>query len=55
MAKDTKKNTKKSVYKVFHGWAFAEYVTEFTTLKKAMAFIYSQEEPDEWCWEKCKA
>ena len=45
---------KKIVYKVFHGWAFSEYVTEFNSMKKAVAFIEKQEDPDCWCIEKIK-
>ena len=45
---------KKIVYKVFHAWAFPEYVTEFNSMKKAVAFIEKQEDPDCWCIEKIK-
>lgn len=40
------------VYKVYHGWAFPEYVTEFKSVKKAIAFIESQEDSDCWCFDK---
>lgn len=42
----------KYTYKVYHGWAFPEYITEFKSMKKAVAFIEAQEHPDEWCFEK---
>ncbi len=45
---------KQFVYKVFHGWAFPEFVCEFKTLKKAVAFIEAQEDPDCWCFEKAE-
>ena len=41
----------KKVYIVYHGWYFSEKVAEFKTLKKAIAFIESQEWPDEYCFE----
>lgn len=41
----------KKVYVVYHGWVFSERVAEFKSLKKAIAFIESQEYPDEWCFE----
>ena len=50
-----KKMTKgKYVYIIYHGWAFPEKVTEFKTLKEAIAFIESQEDADCWCYEKWK-
>lgn len=45
---------KKIVYKVFHDQAFPEYVTEFSSMNKAVAFIEKQEDPDCWCIEKIK-
>lgn len=45
---------KKIVYKVFHVWPFLEYVTEFSSMEKAVAFIEKQEDPDCWCIEKIK-
>ena len=43
---------KKYIYKVYHGWAFPEYVAEFRSLEKAIAFIKSQKDYDCWCYEK---
>jgi len=43
---------KRYVYKVFHGWAFPEFVEEFKSLKKAIQFIESKEDSDCWCYEK---
>jgi len=43
---------KKSVYKVYHGWAFPEYVTEFHSLKKAIEYIEQQPDVECWCYEK---
>ena len=41
-------------YRVFHGWAFSEYVVTFKTMKSAVKFIETQEFPDDWCFEKVK-
>ena len=41
-------------YRVYHGWAFSEYVVLFMTMKNAIKFIEAQEYPDEWCFEKVK-
>ena len=43
---------RKYIYVIYHGWAFPEKITEFKTLKKAIAFIESQEDADCWCFEK---
>ena len=41
-------------YRVYHGWAFSEYVVLFKTKKNAIKFIEAQEFPDDWCFEKVK-
>ena len=41
-------------YRVFHGWAFPEYVVTFKTMTSAVKYIEAQENPDEWCFEKAK-
>ena len=34
---------KQFVYKVFHGWAFPEYVTEFKSMKKQLLLLKARE------------
>lgn len=55
MKKEQRKDkSMKYVYKVYHGWAFPEYVTQFTSLKKAIAFIEAQKDSDCWCCERVR-
>ena len=41
----------KKIYIVYHGWINGEEVGRFTTKKKAIDFIKSQEWPEDYCYE----
>lgn len=40
------------MYIVYHGWIDGERVAEFKTIKQAVKYIESQENAEEYCFEK---